>query len=196
MGRTRHHRAARIVATIIAAAVPTAAHAQGGTAGKEHAHQAAFTVGGTGNWTLGYPNIDLHGGLYSVASKGARPSVSEGFVGARFQTGLGTSHVQLAASATFVPKLGGSPEFTTVIQVVPTGNQSRLHVAGGAGIISGRWGSGNRVEPWAQATVAVRTPIHDIAPFVQIGAPLVTGGRAELLLGVSHPLAPYKFHLP
>lgn len=183
-------------AVTLAIGIHGAVQAQESGDGMDHPKQGAFRVGPTEHWDLGVPNLDINGGLYSVSRKDALPKMQEGFVSARIQTGLGTEHFQLAAHVLFVPKAGGSPQFTTVLQVVPTDNDGWLHFAAGAGIVSGRVGSGNRVEPWAQATLGVRTPIHDLAPFVQYGAPLVDGGRPELLIGVSHPLAPYKFHLP
>jgi hypothetical protein len=185
-----------IVPTLLLAALPMAAVAQGGMPDMGRSEQGAFTVGSTAHWTLGLPRIDISGGLYSVMKKGAMPKVNEGFVSFRFQTGLGTEHVQLSGTALFVPKLGGSAQATTIIQVVPTANDARGYASIGAGAISGRWGSRNRVEPWAQAVIGWRTPIHDLAPFVQFGMPLRDGARAEWYLGASHPLAPYRFHLP
>jgi hypothetical protein len=43
---------------------------------------------------------------------------------------------------------------------------------------------------------AFRTPVHELTPFVQIGKALVDGAKAELLIGIAHPLAPYLLHLP
>ena len=190
------HALAAVGATVLLAAAPATARAQGEMAPMSHPHAAPFTVGGTDDWTLGVPHVDVNGGLYSVAAKDNMAKVQEGFVSARLQTGLGTEHVQLSVNALFVPKLGGSPELSTVVQYVPTSNEGRGFFSVGAGAISGRWGSDNRVEPWVQATAAFRTPIHEITPFVQVGAPLVSGGRTELLIGIAHPLAPYRFHLP
>lgn len=184
------HAAAFAAAAVVA---PAASQAQGAMA---PLNQGAFTVGGTGGWTLGVPHLDISGGLYSVMKKGTMPKVNEGFVSFRYQTGLGTEHVQLSGTALFVPKLGGSPQATTIFQFVPTKNDSKAYASVGAGVISGRWGSGDRVEPWAQAVIGWKTVIHDLSPFVQVGMPLVEGSRAEWYFGASHPLAPYKFHLP
>jgi hypothetical protein len=187
-------RAAAVIAAAVAS--PVTSGAQGGMGAMAHPNEGAFTVGGTDGWTIGVPHLDISGGLYSVMAKGSLPKVNEGFVSFRYQTGLGTEHFQLSGTALFVPKLGGSPQATTLFQFVPTKNDSKAYASLGAGVISGRWGSGNRVEPWAQAVIGWKTVIHDLAPFVQVGMPLVEGSRAEWYFGASHPLAPYRFHLP
>jgi hypothetical protein len=192
------HRRFVLAAALVAAAVvaPPASLAQGAMGGMGHTNQGAFTVGAADGWTLGVPHLDISGGLYSVMKKGTMPKVNEGFVSFRYQTALGTEHFQLSGTALFVPKLGGSPQATTLFQFVPTKNDSKAYASIGAGVVSGRWGSGDRVEPWAQAVIGWKTVIHDLSPFVQVGMPLVEGSRAEWYFGASHPLAPYKFHLP
>jgi hypothetical protein len=158
--------------------------------------QGSFKVGATDGWTLGAPHLDLNGGLFYAAEKDGMKKVQEGFVSVRYQIGLGTQHVQLAGNALFVPKLGGSSNsFTTLLQLVPTDQDDPIHFSIGAGMVAGRFGGDRRVDPWAEAVLALRTPIHVIAPFVQIGQGLRSGSRTEILIGASHPLAPYKFHL-
>jgi hypothetical protein len=177
-------------------ALPVALGAQGGMDGMSHPARKSFDVGGTTDWTLGVPHIDLNGGLLSIAKKGTMAEVSEAFVSLRWQTGLGTDKVQLAGNVLFVPEWGTASQSSVLLQWVPTRNDSRFYFSAGAGAVVGRMDGGTRGEPWAQGVLGVRTPIHDLAPFIQVGMPLVDGGRTELLFGVSHPLAPYRFHLP
>jgi hypothetical protein len=83
-----------------------------------------------------------------------------------------------------------------VLEVAPIHPESRFYVAGGIGLISGRNQNGDKLSGWLQGTVAYRTPIHELTPFVQIGKALSDGNQAELLFGIAHPLAPYLLHLP
>ena len=157
--------------------------------------QGAFKVGESKGMTIGVPHVDLGGGLYYLSSKDNLPKVQEGFVRAHVQAGTGLEYLQIAIDATFVPKLGTSPALSTVLQIAPFSSDSPFFLGVGAGAIFGRPGSGRQGEGWAQGVLALRTPIHEIAPFVQVGFPFVTGARAEILVGIAHPLAPYHAHL-
>jgi hypothetical protein len=73
---------------------------------------------------------------------------------------------------------------------------SPFYVAAGIGLITGHDFGVDKLVGWAQGTMAARTPIHELTPFVQVGRALVSGNRTEFLIGIAHPLAPYKLHFP
>lgn len=193
MKRTVHICAA--IAVVVAAGTARAQGAMEGMTGMAHPHTRPFTVGGTDDWTLGVPHVDLNGGVLTAPAKDALVKISEGYVSARLQMGLGSPNLQFAATTLFLPRVGTAAEFTGVIQFVPTDNDGPIFAAVGAGVMTGRSGGGTRAEPIGQATLGWRTPVHEITPFVQMNAPLSSGARVELQFGVSHPLAPWTFHI-
>ena len=140
------------------------------------------------------PAVDINGGLYYT--KASPDNISKGFVRVHTQWGLGVRHVALSADMLFVPRLTQStPAVSFVAQYEPVSQISRFYASVGAGMISGRDQGGNGFSPWAQAVVAYRSPIHDVAPFVQVGRVLNgTDREFEFLFGVAHPIAPYRMH--
>lgn len=139
------------------------------------------------------PSIDVNAGLFS-SKDAADNSLNYAFVRLHTQMGLGIRHVALAGDLTFLPKIGATPRFTLMAQVEPLTQLSRVYVNAGLGLITGHSPGADRMEPWAQATLAYRSVIHDITPFVQVGSALNSGQKLELLLGIAHPIAPYKMH--
>lgn len=139
------------------------------------------------------PSLDINGGLF--ASKDAsNSSTNYAFVRLHTQIGLGISYVSLAGDVNFIPTLGATPTFSMLAQFEPLRTLSRVYTSAGIGLITRHDPSADRMEPWAQATLAYRSMIHDITPFVQVGSALNSGQKVELLVGVAHPLAPYKMH--
>lgn len=191
------NRTTIIALAILAMPAPGAAQATGSMSMPydAHASQAAFRVGDTRGWTIGAPHIDLNGGYFLLPEKDGTPKLQTGFVNVRAQAGLGTQHVQLAANAIFVPRIGGSPQFTTVLQIVPTRQEQLVHFSVGAGMVSGAFGSSDRANAWVESVLALRLPVHGIAPFVQVGVPLYDDARAQIMIGAAHPLMPYRFKL-
>jgi hypothetical protein len=120
----------------------------------------------------------------------------EAFLRLHVQTAPGIPGLELSSDLLFVPSRGATPAWSAVAQIAPLALGSPLYVSGGFGVITGRHGTRDRLRGWMQAVAAFRTPIHEIAPFVQIGRATRRGAKAEFLLGVAHPLAPYRFHLP
>ncbi len=144
------------------------------------------------------PAIDFNVGLYQRT--GDVPSdVSETALRLHTQFGTGARHVGLAVDLLWIPKLTKvSPDnFTLVAQYEPISQQKRLYVSAGLGLIAGREQTAgeNGFSPWAQAVVAYRSPIHDIAPFIQAGRVLKgTDRETEFFFGIAHPIAPYRMH--
>jgi len=161
---------------------------------EEHPHQTAFSEGPRTGWTIGAPHLDINGGLYYVSRN---PSdTREAFVRLHAQAALGIPAVELASDLQWVPSFGATPTWSAVGQIAPIRSSSRVYLSGGVGVITGHSSKGDRLKGWMQGVVAVRTPLHEIAPFVQVGRAFGSRQKAEFLLGVAHPLAPYRFHLP
>ncbi|HVX89771.1 MAG TPA: hypothetical protein VG940_12635 [Gemmatimonadales bacterium] len=140
------------------------------------------------------PAIDINGGLFKM--KASPDDISETFWRLHTQWGLGIRHLALSADILWIPKLSqSSPTVSFVAQYEPISQQKRLYASVGVGMISGHDQSGNGFTPWGQAVIAYRSQIHDIAPFVQIGRALNGNDREnEILLGLAHPIAPYRMH--
>jgi hypothetical protein len=140
------------------------------------------------------PAVDFNAGLYQV--KATPSDISETFLRVHTQWGLGIRHLAMSVDALWIPKLTQStPSIAFVAQYEPIGQQKRLYASAGVGMISGRDQTGNGFSPWAQAVVAYRSPIHDLAPFIQAGRVLNgTDRETEFLFGIAHPIAPYRMH--
>lgn len=169
------------------------------TFGEEFPHGVTFwTRREPDGCTLCAPAIDINAGLYQRTGDVAE-DVSE--IGLRLHTQFGTGirHIALAVDLLWVPELTQvSPEnFTIVAQYEPIDQRKRLYVNVGLGVIAGREQNAgeNGFSPWATATVAYRGPIHDITPFVQVGRVMSGDDREfEFLIGIAHPIAPYRMH--
>ena len=186
-----------VAALVSLASLP--AMAQGGMSGMDNdhpwwGHGVAFwsQADPEGCW-LCSPSIDINGGLFS-SKDAASNSTNYAFVRLHTQIGLGIPYVALAGDLNWIPTLGATPTFSMLAQFEPLRPRSRVYASAGLGLITGHNPTADRMEPWAQATLAYRSMIHDITPFVQVGSALNSGQKMELLLGVAHPLAPYKMH--
>lgn len=140
------------------------------------------------------PSIDINGGLFKM--KASPDDVSETFWRVHTQWGLGVRHLALSADILWVPELSqSSPTVSFVAQFEPISQRKRLYASVGVGMVTGHDQDGNGFTPWGQAQLAYRSPIHDIAPFVQIGRALNGDNReSEILIGLAHPIAPYRMH--
>jgi hypothetical protein len=174
-------------------------HAMGGdgasTFGEEFPHGVTFwTRREPDGCTLCAPAIDINAGLYKMEAE--PDALSETFIRLHTQWGLGIRHMSLSADLLWIPGLTQStPSVAFVAQYEPISQAKRFYVGVGGGMISGRDQDGNGFSLWGQATVAYRSPIHDIAPFVQVGQVLSGDDREmEFLFGVAHPIAPYRMH--
>ncbi len=172
-----------------------AQHAQGDDyAAEGHPHQTAFSEGPRTGWTLGAPHLDINGGLFFVDRD--PDNTKEAFLRLHGQAALGIPAVEVSTDLTFIPKFGATPTWSAVGQIAPLKSTSIIYLSGGVGVITGHSNSGDKLKGWFQGVIAVRTPLHEIAPFVQIGRATGSGQKAEFLFGIAHPLAPYRFHLP
>lgn len=144
------------------------------------------------------PSIDLNGGYY-LSKDAGDASQNWGFFRLHTQMGLAVRHLSLAGDLLWLPGVtGGTPRFSILAQVEPLSQLSRVYLSGGVGLITESPFTSNgttRMQGWIQATVAYRSAIHDLAPFAQVGMIVAGSGRKpEILLGVAHPLAPYRMH--
>ena len=163
-------------------------------------HGRAFSTGTREGWTFSTPHLDINGGLYRVEGvtplNGVTKTGSWGFFRLHLQTALGIHVVQVSSDLFWVPSLGATPAWSGTLELAPIHQESPLYVAGGIGLITGHVIGADRLAGWVQGTVAVRTPIHELTPFVQVGRALSSEQPTELLIGIAHPLAPYKLHFP
>ena len=157
-------------------------------------HGRAFSTGTREGWTFSTPHLDINGGLYDAGSGGSH--VSKAFFRLHLQTALGVHAIQVSSDLLWIPALGATPVWSGVLEVAPIHQESPLYVAAGVGLVTGHELGIDRLVGWAQGTVAARTSIHELTPFVQVGRALVSGNKTELLFGIAHPLAPYKLHFP
>ena len=192
------NRLASIIAiAALAAFAPATALAQheGEAEGDGHrAHGTTFSTGTRAGWTLSTPHLDINGGLFHVNT--SPRATQEAFFRLHAQTALGIHYLQLSSDLLWIPQFGATPVWSGVLELAPIQQESRVYAAGGIGLMSGRNQNGDKLSGWLQATVAYRTPIHELTPFVQVGKALSDGNEVELLFGIAHPLAPYKLHLP
>lgn len=170
------------------------AAAPGDSDGGPVIHGRAFSAGTREGWTFSTPHLDINGGLYDQSGGGT--TVSKAFFRLHLQTALGIHVVQVSGDLLWIPSLGATPVWTGTLELAPIHQESPFYVAGGIGLVTGHDFGADRLVGWAQGTVAARTPIHELTPFVQVGKALVSGNNTELLIGIAHPLAPYKLHFP
>lgn len=163
--------------------------AAGDVTGSAPGHIAPFTEGHHGGWLFGAPHLDVNAGAYHVT----------GTTDAAFR--LHTQYapgairvVEIAWDLLFIPARGATPFVSAVAQLSPLPEHSPLYVNVGAGLITGHSAAGDRLNGWLETTLAWRSPLHDITPFVQIGHATGSGHRFEFLFALAHPLSPY--HVP
>lgn len=157
-------------------------------------HGRTFSAGTREGWTFSTPHLDIDGGVFAVHSGGT--DVSKAFVRLHLQTALGIHVVQVSSDLLWIPAFGATPVWSGTLELAPIHQESPFYVAGGIGLTTGRDAAADRLVGWLQGTAAWRTPIHELTPFVQVGKALTAGNKAELLIGIAHPLAPYKLHFP
>ncbi|MBM4188984.1 MAG: hypothetical protein FJ206_16925 [Gemmatimonadetes bacterium] len=178
-----------------AATIGVAGSLVGGLAAQEMpdsmTHRPVFTEGHPIGWTFGPPHLDLNAGLLLRGADGG-PAVREGFFRFHLQFALGSSRLVSASDVIFLPGVGATPIFSTVLQLQPIRPGSRLFLAAGLGLTTGHGGSADRLTGLIQGVAAVRLPVHEVGLFVQLNRPVRRGEGRELLVGVAHPIAPYR----
>ena len=140
------------------------------------------------------PHLDINGGVYSVDT--GTTHLTRAFFRLHLQTALGIHLVQVSSDLLWIPALGATPVWSGTLELAPIHQESPFYAAGGIGLVTGHDLGADRLVGWVQGTVAARTPIHELTPFVHVGKALVSGNRTEFLIGIAHPLAPYKLHFP
>ena len=159
----------------------------------DQSHGRTFSTGSRKGWTFSSPHVDIGGGVYM--EPGHEPNVSEGFFRIHVQVAAGPKLVELAADLLWLPDRGATPTFSAALQLAPFAEASPIYFAAGIGLINGRAAT-DRFAGWLQAELAVRTPIHELTPFISVGKALVADSELELQIGIAHPLAPYLLHFP
>ncbi|MGH7547994.1 MAG: hypothetical protein ACREMM_07460 [Gemmatimonadales bacterium] len=133
----------------------------------------------------------------SVSSNGTTPLVR-----ARFEAGSFIPHVGIFSTMEIAPKDGPSPTITAGVLAWVLPRFHDFNVTGGLGIIDTRQGVGEStpgayvVRAWGQLGAQYGTPLHELTVYVHAGVPFSSGGRVRYQLGISHPIAPYKLHIP
>lgn len=189
---------AAITCAALIALAPVAAAAQQDAGGEEsHLPRGrAFSPGNGAGWTVGYPTIDLNAGLFETDAANGGPGVHKFFLRVHAGMNTGIPHFALSADLNWIPAIGASPAVSFLGQIDPLRRESDFYVSVGAGLITNHVVGADKFAGWAQAVVAYRTHIHELAPFIQAGHALNAGQKFEFLFGVAHPLAPYLFHVP
>lgn len=155
----------------------------------------AFSPASGAGWTFGYPTLDLNAGLFDTGGSNGGAGVHKFFFRAHAGMNTGIPHVGLSLDADWLPSVGATPVLSAVGQIDPLDRESPFYFSVGAGVITGHVASADRFAGWVQALLAYRTPVHELAPFIQAGHALNAGQRFEFLFGIAHPLAPYRLHL-
>lgn len=168
----------------------------GDDAGAQLPHGKAFFPGNGAGWTFGYPTLDVNAGLFDTDGAGGGTSIHKFFLRAHAGMNTGLPHVAMSLDANWLPGVGATPVISFVAQIDPLDRESPFYVSVGGGLITGHVTTGDKFAGWAQAVIAYRTPIHELAPFIQAGRALNAGQKFEFLFGVAHPLAPYRLHIP
>jgi hypothetical protein len=189
-------RLAARVAVMLLTGGPAAMSAQathdGSIPDTDHPHVYPFTNGAPDGWTFGPPHLDVAGGYYGKYSDGAGQGAA--FFRLHAQLAVKSRYVQLSTDVQFVPSLTkANPSASLVLQVAPIAEFSHFYASAGVGLITNHTVSG-AAAGWAQAQFAFRTPLHGAALFGQLGRAFSSGSHTELLIGLQHPLAPYRAH--
>jgi hypothetical protein len=166
--------------------------------------QHGSEMDGEGKCTICAPQLSLDGAALrrtaqQLPSVGADRTVL--LLRARVEAGSFIRRVGLFATMEFTPADGPSPTITAGLQAWLLDRRSDFNVTGGVGFGDAREGVGEAspgayvARGWGQVGVRYRTPVHELSLYAQAGAAFSGSRRVSYQLGVSHPLAPYTFHL-
>jgi len=120
----------------------------------------------------------------------------------RLEIGSFVPHVGLYAQVAFTPADGATPELELGLKAWALRQASAFNVAVGVGAVDYRQGIGETspgafvMRGWSQVTAQYRSPLHEVTLYAQAGVPWLQTARVRYQVGVSHPLAPYKLHIP
>ena len=123
-------------------------------------------------------------------------------VRARLEVSSFVPRVSLFSQMEFTPADGPTPDLQFGLALWALEPRSAFNVSGGLGITDYRQGIGEQtpgafvMRGWGQVRAQYRSRVHELTVYAQGGVPFVTTARVRYQLGISHPLAPYKLHLP
>jgi hypothetical protein len=168
-------------------------------------HQHDMAGDQPGSCDLCAPHVSVDGAALFRA-RAALPSATSDqttpLVRARLEIGSFIERVGLFSQMEFTPADGPTPGIQLGLKVRALPATRPVNVSAAAGITDYRQGVGDLtpgafvVRGWGQLTAEYRTPLHEITLYGQAGVPFLSSARVAYQLGVSHPLAPYKLHLP
>jgi hypothetical protein len=111
-------------------------------------------------------------------------------------------HVGLFSQMEFTPADGPTPDLQFGLALWALQPHSAFNVSGGLGLTDYRQGIGEEtpgafvLRGWGQVRGQYRSPLHELTLYAQGGVPFAGAARVRYQVGVSHPLAPYKLHVP
>ena len=111
-------------------------------------------------------------------------------------------HVGLFSHMEFTPADGPTPTLQFGLAAWALNAHSTVNVSGGLGVTDFRQGIAEQspgafvLRGWGHVAAQYRSPLHELTVYAQAGTAFAGGARPRYQLGVSHPLAPYKLHLP
>lgn len=123
-------------------------------------------------------------------------------VRARLEVGTFVPHVGLFSQMEFTPSDGPSPTIQFGLRLWALAQSSALNAGLALGGTDYRQGIGETspgafvMRGWSELTVQYRSPLHEVTLYAQAGVPWLQTARVRYQVGVSHPLAPYKLHIP
>lgn len=193
----------RSVLTLLAVAVVVTL-APRGAAAQMHQHDSG-DYDKPGSCDLCAPRVYVDGAaLFRAAAD--LPSVTSDkttpLVRARLEVGSFVPHVGLFSQMEFTPSDGPSPTIQFGFKLWALARTSALNASLELGGIDYRQGIGDTspgafvLRGWSQLGAQYRTPLHEVTLYAQAGVPWLTTARVRYQVGVSHPLAPYKLHIP
>jgi hypothetical protein len=158
-----------------------------------------------GNCDLCAPRVYVDGAaLFRAATDlpSAAADKTTPLVRARLEIGSFVPQVGLYSQMAFTPADGTTPEIELGLKVWALRRTSAFNVAVGVGAIDYRQGIGESspgafvMRGWSELSAQYRSPLHEITLYAQGGVPWLRTARGRYQIGVSHPLAPYKLHIP
>lgn len=193
----------RSVSTLLAV-VAGLALVNRGAAAQMHEHDPG-NYDKPGSCDLCAPRVYLDGAALFRAAADLPSATSDKttpLVRARLEVGSFVPHVGLFSQMEFTPSDGPTPTIQFGLKLWAFARASALNASLELGGTDYRQGIGETspgafvFRGWSQLGAQYRTPLHEVTLYAQAGAPWLTTARVRYQVGVSHPLAPYKLHIP
>ncbi len=193
----------RSVLTLLALAVGLTLGARS-AAGQTHQHDTA-DYDKASNCDLCSPRVYLDGAALFRSGADLPRATSDKttpLVRARLEIGTFVPHLGLFSQMAFTPADGPTPEIQVGVKLWALRQASAFNAIVELGGTDYRQGVGESspgafvLRGWGQVSAQYRSPLHDITLYAQAGVPSSSTARVRYQVGVSHPLAPYKLHIP